>query len=171
MPHAYILSLSLRNESMRIFIGWYASLYYLRPQRVHGNEASLLSQLIKSERGYTDNTVFIFTPLEHFEDKNLIRSFSPVSSLQFRMLLWICIIIYAHLLFVFLSECEEGCQRCVADLQSGFGTVCLWCKVPRMLLLRDHCVPQCPPKYYRWHGACKSTCKIIFTWHLKHLYE
>uniref|UniRef100_A0A8C1C520 Fraser extracellular matrix complex subunit 1 n=1 Tax=Cyprinus carpio carpio TaxID=630221 RepID=A0A8C1C520_CYPCA len=53
-------------------------------------------------------------------------------------------------------ECEEGCQRCVADLQSGFGTVCLWCKSPRMLLLGDHCVPQCPPKYYRWHGACKK---------------
>lgn len=68
---------SLRNESMRIFIGWYASLYYLRAQRVHGNEASRLSQLIQSERGYTDNTVFIFTPLEHFEDKNLIRSFPP----------------------------------------------------------------------------------------------
>ncbi|RXN23492.1 extracellular matrix FRAS1-like protein [Labeo rohita] len=59
-------------------------------------------------------------------------------------------------------ECEEGCQRCVADLQSGFGTVCLWCKVPRMLLLGDHCVAQCPPKYYRWHGACKrchSSCE------------
>ncbi|XP_073695623.1 extracellular matrix organizing protein FRAS1 [Garra rufa] len=53
-------------------------------------------------------------------------------------------------------ECEERCQRCVADLQSGFGTVCLWCKVPRMLLLGDHCVQQCPPKYYRWHGACKK---------------
>ncbi|XP_042580368.1 extracellular matrix organizing protein FRAS1-like [Cyprinus carpio] len=56
----------------------------------------------------------------------------------------------------FCIECEEGCQRCVADLQSGFGTVCLWCKVPRMLLLGDHCVSQCPPKYYRWHGACKK---------------
>uniref|UniRef100_A0A672MQB1 Extracellular matrix protein FRAS1-like n=1 Tax=Sinocyclocheilus grahami TaxID=75366 RepID=A0A672MQB1_SINGR len=53
-------------------------------------------------------------------------------------------------------ECEEGCQRCVADLHSGFGTVCLWCKFPRMLLLGDHCVPQCPPKYYRWHRACKK---------------
>ncbi|CAM4540352.1 unnamed protein product [Leuciscus chuanchicus] len=53
-------------------------------------------------------------------------------------------------------ECEEGCQRCVADLQSGSGSVCLWCKVPRMLLLGDRCVPQCPLKYYRWHGACKK---------------
>ncbi|XP_073717143.1 extracellular matrix organizing protein FRAS1 [Misgurnus anguillicaudatus] len=56
----------------------------------------------------------------------------------------------------YCSECEEGCQRCVADLQSGFGTVCLWCKVPKMFLLGDHCVPQCPSKYYRRHGSCKK---------------
>ncbi|TRY85660.1 hypothetical protein DNTS_020362 [Danionella cerebrum] len=56
----------------------------------------------------------------------------------------------------FCNGCEEGCQRCVADLQSGSGTVCLWCKVPKMVLLGDHCVPQCPPRHYRWHGACKK---------------
>ncbi|XP_051540724.1 extracellular matrix organizing protein FRAS1-like [Myxocyprinus asiaticus] len=56
----------------------------------------------------------------------------------------------------YCSECEEGCQRCVADLKTGFGTVCLWCKVPRMLLLGDCCVPQCPPRHYQWHGACKK---------------
>lgn len=59
-------------------------------------------------------------------------------------------------LFVSFAECQEGCQRCTADLQLNSGTVCLWCKVSRMLLLGDHCVQHCPPGQYKYHGACKS---------------
>ncbi|XP_046698206.1 extracellular matrix protein FRAS1 [Silurus meridionalis] len=56
----------------------------------------------------------------------------------------------------YCSECQEGCQRCTADLQLGSGTVCLWCKGSRMLLLGDHCVQHCPPGHYKYHGACKK---------------
>ncbi|KAM9446229.1 extracellular matrix organizing protein FRAS1 [Clarias gariepinus] len=56
----------------------------------------------------------------------------------------------------YCSECQEGCQRCTADLQLNSGTVCLWCKVSRMLLLGDHCVQHCPPGQYKYHGACKK---------------
>ncbi|XP_046872768.1 extracellular matrix protein FRAS1 isoform X2 [Hypomesus transpacificus] len=51
--------------------------------------------------------------------------------------------------------CSEGCQRCTADLQTRVGSVCLWCQVPRTLLLGDHCVSTCPPGRYVWHGACR----------------
>ncbi|XP_031426498.1 extracellular matrix protein FRAS1 [Clupea harengus] len=54
------------------------------------------------------------------------------------------------------AECQSECQRCTADLQAGVGTVCLWCKVPRTLLLGDSCVTQCPARQYQWHGACKK---------------
>uniref|UniRef100_A0A8P4K7M3 Fraser extracellular matrix complex subunit 1 n=1 Tax=Dicentrarchus labrax TaxID=13489 RepID=A0A8P4K7M3_DICLA len=51
-------------------------------------------------------------------------------------------------------KCSSDCQRCTADLQTGIGSVCLWCKVPRTLLLGDHCVSHCPRGHYGWHGAC-----------------
>uniref|UniRef100_A0A3B5B2R5 Extracellular matrix protein FRAS1-like n=1 Tax=Stegastes partitus TaxID=144197 RepID=A0A3B5B2R5_9TELE len=44
--------------------------------------------------------------------------------------------------------------RCTADLQTGVGSVCLWCRAPRTWLLGDHCVSDCPPGRYAWHGAC-----------------
>ncbi|KAM4616687.1 extracellular matrix organizing protein FRAS1 [Polymixia lowei] len=52
-------------------------------------------------------------------------------------------------------KCSDDCQRCTADLQTGVGSVCLWCKVPRTWLLGDHCVSHCPQDHYHWHGACK----------------
>lgn len=55
-----------------------------------------------------------------------------------------------------LAECSADCQRCTADLQTGIGSVCLWCKEPRTWLLGDHCVSQCPRGRYSWHGACMS---------------
>uniref|UniRef100_A0A672YIC3 VWFC domain-containing protein n=1 Tax=Sphaeramia orbicularis TaxID=375764 RepID=A0A672YIC3_9TELE len=51
-------------------------------------------------------------------------------------------------------KCSPDCQRCTADLQTGIGSVCLWCKEPRTWLLGDHCVPDCPQGHYAWHGAC-----------------
>uniref|UniRef100_A0A3Q4HVK7 Fraser extracellular matrix complex subunit 1 n=1 Tax=Neolamprologus brichardi TaxID=32507 RepID=A0A3Q4HVK7_NEOBR len=51
-------------------------------------------------------------------------------------------------------KCSSDCQRCTADLQTGVGSICLWCKVPRMWLLGDHCVSRCPLGHYGWHGAC-----------------
>lgn len=55
-----------------------------------------------------------------------------------------------------LTECSPDCQRCTADLQTGVGSVCLWCKEPSggALLLGDHCVPRCPRDHYGRHGAC-----------------
>ncbi|KAM9823010.1 extracellular matrix organizing protein FRAS1 [Syngnathus typhle] len=53
-------------------------------------------------------------------------------------------------------ECSPDCQRCTADLQTGVGSVCLWCKGAGngALLLGDHCVPSCPRDHYSWHRAC-----------------
>uniref|UniRef100_A0A4W6CQ63 Fraser extracellular matrix complex subunit 1 n=1 Tax=Lates calcarifer TaxID=8187 RepID=A0A4W6CQ63_LATCA len=51
-------------------------------------------------------------------------------------------------------KCSSDCQRCTADLQTGVGSVCLWCKTPRTWLLGDHCVSHCPHGHYSWHGAC-----------------
>ncbi|XP_036955362.1 extracellular matrix protein FRAS1 isoform X2 [Acanthopagrus latus] len=51
-------------------------------------------------------------------------------------------------------KCSSDCQRCTADLQTGIGSVCLWCKAPRTWLLGDHCVSHCPQGHYGWHGAC-----------------
>ncbi|XP_072243382.1 extracellular matrix organizing protein FRAS1 isoform X1 [Leuresthes tenuis] len=51
-------------------------------------------------------------------------------------------------------KCSSDCQRCTADLQTGIGSVCLWCKAPRTWLLGNHCVSLCPPGHYGWHGAC-----------------
>ncbi|KAM7391087.1 hypothetical protein PAMP_021803 [Pampus punctatissimus] len=52
------------------------------------------------------------------------------------------------------QECSSDCQLCTADLQTGVGSVCLWCKTARTWLLGDHCVSQCPRSHYGWHGAC-----------------
>ncbi|XP_008299754.1 extracellular matrix protein FRAS1-like [Stegastes partitus] len=52
------------------------------------------------------------------------------------------------------EQCSPDCQRCTADLQTGVGSVCLWCRAPRTWLLGDHCVSDCPPGRYAWHGAC-----------------
>ncbi|XP_037832589.1 extracellular matrix protein FRAS1 isoform X2 [Kryptolebias marmoratus] len=51
-------------------------------------------------------------------------------------------------------KCSSDCQRCTADLQTGIGSVCLWCTSPGTWLLGDHCVPRCPPGHYGQHGAC-----------------
>ncbi|XP_030272850.1 extracellular matrix organizing protein FRAS1 isoform X1 [Sparus aurata] len=51
-------------------------------------------------------------------------------------------------------KCSSDCQRCTADLQTGIGSICLWCKAPRTWLLGDHCVSHCPQGHYGWHGAC-----------------
>ncbi|XP_032434237.1 extracellular matrix organizing protein FRAS1 isoform X1 [Xiphophorus hellerii] len=51
-------------------------------------------------------------------------------------------------------KCSSDCQRCTADLQTGVGSVCLWCKAARTWLLGDHCVSFCPSDHYAWHGAC-----------------
>ncbi|KAM9742832.1 extracellular matrix organizing protein FRAS1 isoform 2-T2 [Menidia menidia] len=51
-------------------------------------------------------------------------------------------------------KCSPDCQHCTADLQTGIGSVCLSCKVPRTWLLGDHCVSHCPPDHFGWHGAC-----------------
>lgn len=56
----------------------------------------------------------------------------------------------------FFPECTSDCQRCTADLQTGIGSICLWCKVQRNWLLGDHCVAHCPQSHYAWHGACMS---------------
>ncbi|KAM6954491.1 extracellular matrix organizing protein FRAS1 [Aplochiton taeniatus] len=53
------------------------------------------------------------------------------------------------------DRCSADCQRCSADLQTGVGSVCLWCRTPRTSLLGDHCVSLCPLGTYSWHGACK----------------
>lgn len=50
--------------------------------------------------------------------------------------------------------CSPDCQRCSADLQTGVGSICLWCKVAGDWLLGDHCVSSCPSDHYGWHGAC-----------------
>ncbi|XP_029617840.1 extracellular matrix protein FRAS1 [Salmo trutta] len=55
----------------------------------------------------------------------------------------------------YCQECNSDCLRCAADLQTGVGSVCLWCKAVRTLLLEDHCVTRCPLGHYPWHGACK----------------
>ena len=54
------------------------------------------------------------------------------------------------------AECTPDCQRCTADLQTGVGSVCLWCRETRTWLLGDHCTPHCPRGHYGWHGACMS---------------
>ncbi|KAL0979867.1 hypothetical protein UPYG_G00190840 [Umbra pygmaea] len=59
----------------------------------------------------------------------------------------------------FCQECSSDCQRCVADLQMGIASVCMSCKVARLLLLGDHCVTHCPKAYYPWHGALQGACK------------
>ncbi|KAM9392081.1 extracellular matrix organizing protein FRAS1 [Pholidichthys leucotaenia] len=51
-------------------------------------------------------------------------------------------------------KCSSDCQRCTADLQTGIGSVCLWCRAPGSWLLGDHCVSHCPPGRHGWHGAC-----------------
>lgn len=53
-------------------------------------------------------------------------------------------------------DCSSSCQRCVEDLQTGAGSVCLWCNAPGMWLLGDGCVPDCPRGRYGWLGACLS---------------
>lgn len=54
------------------------------------------------------------------------------------------------------AGCSPDCQRCSADLQTGVGSICLWCKVAGDWLLGDHCVSSCPSDHYGWHGACFS---------------
>uniref|UniRef100_UPI0037E879D7 extracellular matrix organizing protein FRAS1 n=1 Tax=Semicossyphus pulcher TaxID=241346 RepID=UPI0037E879D7 len=51
-------------------------------------------------------------------------------------------------------SCSSDCQRCSADLQTGVGSVCVWCKEARRWLLGDHCVSDCPRGHYSRHGAC-----------------
>ncbi|XP_034027090.1 extracellular matrix protein FRAS1 [Thalassophryne amazonica] len=51
-------------------------------------------------------------------------------------------------------KCSADCQRCTADLQTGVGSICLWCKESKSFLHGDHCVSRCPRGHYSWHGAC-----------------
>ena len=71
-------------------------------------------------------------------------------------LLFICLQYVELPVCVLPAECSSDCQRCTADLQTGIGSVCLWCRVPRTWLLGDHCVSHCPRGHYGWHGACIS---------------
>ncbi|XP_072289092.1 extracellular matrix organizing protein FRAS1, partial [Eucyclogobius newberryi] len=51
-------------------------------------------------------------------------------------------------------KCSADCQRCTADLRAAGGSVCLWCKAPRTLLLGERCVSECPAGRFGRHGAC-----------------
>ncbi|XP_041644401.1 extracellular matrix protein FRAS1 [Cheilinus undulatus] len=51
-------------------------------------------------------------------------------------------------------RCSSDCGRCSADLLTGLGSVCVWCKEARRWLLGDHCVSECPRGTYGQHGAC-----------------
>uniref|UniRef100_A0A4W3I1G5 Fraser extracellular matrix complex subunit 1 n=1 Tax=Callorhinchus milii TaxID=7868 RepID=A0A4W3I1G5_CALMI len=54
----------------------------------------------------------------------------------------------------FCVDCHSQCQSCVADLQNT-GSICLDCKNPREVLLRDHCFSRCPTGYFLNRGTCK----------------
>ncbi|XP_023814674.1 extracellular matrix protein FRAS1 isoform X2 [Oryzias latipes] len=51
-------------------------------------------------------------------------------------------------------SCSSDCQRCTADLQTGVGSVCLWCSADGDWLLGDHCVSRCPAGRFGLRGAC-----------------
>uniref|UniRef100_A0A8C8RJR6 VWFC domain-containing protein n=1 Tax=Pelusios castaneus TaxID=367368 RepID=A0A8C8RJR6_9SAUR len=51
--------------------------------------------------------------------------------------------------------CHPSCHQCVADLHDT-GSICLKCQNARHLLLRDHCVPDCPKGSYAESGVCKK---------------
>ncbi|CAJ1069789.1 extracellular matrix protein FRAS1 [Xyrichtys novacula] len=51
-------------------------------------------------------------------------------------------------------RCSSDCGRCSADLQTGVGSVCVWCKEVKEWLLGDHCVTVCPRGTFGRHGAC-----------------
>ncbi|XP_062470145.1 extracellular matrix organizing protein FRAS1 [Pezoporus occidentalis] len=51
-------------------------------------------------------------------------------------------------------DCHPLCRQCVANLRDT-GSICLKCQNARLLLLGDHCVPDCPMGYYVENGACK----------------
>ncbi|XP_057287145.1 extracellular matrix organizing protein FRAS1 [Pezoporus wallicus] len=51
-------------------------------------------------------------------------------------------------------DCHPLCRQCVANLRDT-GSICLKCQNARLLLLGDHCVPDCPMGYYVKNGACK----------------
>uniref|UniRef100_A0A3P9GZH8 Fraser extracellular matrix complex subunit 1 n=1 Tax=Oryzias latipes TaxID=8090 RepID=A0A3P9GZH8_ORYLA len=51
-------------------------------------------------------------------------------------------------------SCSSDCQRCTADLQTGVGSVCLWCSADGEWLLGDHCVSRCPAGRFGLRGAC-----------------
>ncbi|KAJ8339232.1 hypothetical protein SKAU_G00360180 [Synaphobranchus kaupii] len=53
------------------------------------------------------------------------------------------------------TECQVGCQSCVAHRQNN-GSICLRCEGPRDLQLRDRCVPHCPFGFYARNGACNK---------------
>ncbi|XP_074526804.1 extracellular matrix organizing protein FRAS1 [Halichoeres trimaculatus] len=56
-------------------------------------------------------------------------------------------------------RCSSDCGRCSADLQTGVGSVCVWCKEVKKWLLGDHCVSECPRGTYGHHGVC-SRCHV-----------
>ncbi|XP_010019626.1 PREDICTED: extracellular matrix protein FRAS1-like, partial [Nestor notabilis] len=51
-------------------------------------------------------------------------------------------------------DCHPLCRQCVANLWDT-GSICLKCQNARLLLLGDHCIPDCPVGYYAENGACK----------------
>uniref|UniRef100_A0AAV2MQ29 VWFC domain-containing protein n=1 Tax=Knipowitschia caucasica TaxID=637954 RepID=A0AAV2MQ29_KNICA len=56
------------------------------------------------------------------------------------------------------TKCSADCQRCTADLRAAGGSVCLWCKEPRAVLLGGRCVLECPVGYFGRHGSCVGQC-------------
>ncbi|KAJ7327207.1 hypothetical protein JRQ81_016966, partial [Phrynocephalus forsythii] len=58
-------------------------------------------------------------------------------------------------------DCHPSCSSCVADLKDR-GSICLKCQNFDQLLLKDHCVIECPAGYYKVDGmcqACHPSCK------------
>ncbi|XP_038647741.1 extracellular matrix protein FRAS1 [Scyliorhinus canicula] len=62
-------------------------------------------------------------------------------------------------------DCQPQCKHCAADLR-GTGSVCLYCKDTREMLLGDRCISHCPTGYFMSRGTCKrchSSCKTCST--------
>ncbi|XP_035245707.1 extracellular matrix protein FRAS1-like isoform X1 [Anguilla anguilla] len=53
------------------------------------------------------------------------------------------------------TECQVGCQRCVARPENN-ESMCLRCMGPRDLALWDRCVLHCPSGFFAQNGACNK---------------
>uniref|UniRef100_A0A8C6YA37 VWFC domain-containing protein n=1 Tax=Naja naja TaxID=35670 RepID=A0A8C6YA37_NAJNA len=56
----------------------------------------------------------------------------------------------------YCAGCHPLCELCVADLHTDLGSTCLRCRDIHHLLLKDHCVPDCPTGFYQLGGACQK---------------